>query len=117
MDTQFRDHFLKLWKRYFRSAEQPISYYYTAEVSKKDSSESRDTHRCLVCNLNRVREGHMFIFSKDSPGCQGGRRYSGFSITLRPEFEYFLSCGIPGKVEGERYKKSPDLVREYLKKS
>ncbi|MCS7186282.1 MAG: DUF169 domain-containing protein, partial [Armatimonadota bacterium] len=45
----------------------------------------------------------------------GGRRYLGFSQELRPDFEHFLSHGIPGKVEGERYKKSPELVRELLK--
>jgi hypothetical protein len=33
-----------------------------------------------------------------------------------PDFEYFLSCGIPGKMEGERYKKSPEMVKEYMKK-
>lgn len=32
-----------------------------------------------------------------------------------PNFEYFLSCGIPGKLEGERYKKSPELVNEIMK--
>ena len=40
---------------------------------------------------------------------------SGLPGELRPEFEYFLSYGIPGKMEGERYKKSPELVREALK--
>lgn len=30
-----------------------------------------------------------------------------------PNFEYFLSCGIPGKLEGERYKKTPELVRSW----
>jgi hypothetical protein len=34
---------------------------------------------------------------------------------LRPKFEFFLSCGIPGEMEGERYKKSPGLVSTYLK--
>ncbi len=34
---------------------------------------------------------------------------------MRPNFEYFLSCGIPGELEGERYKKSPELVKEHLK--
>jgi hypothetical protein len=34
-----------------------------------------------------------------------------------PNFEYFLSCGIPGKLEGERYKKSPELVKEAMKKA
>jgi len=28
---------------------------------------------------------------------------------------YFLSCGLPGTVEGERYKKSPELVRAWSK--
>ena len=31
-----------------------------------------------------------------------------------PNFEYFLSCGIPGKLEGERYKKTPELVRSWV---
>jgi hypothetical protein len=34
-----------------------------------------------------------------------------------PNFEHFLSCGIPGVLEGERYKKSPDLVKEFEKRS
>lgn len=46
----------------------------------------------------------------------GGRRYLGFSEELRPDFEYFLSHGIPGRVEGERYKKNPRLVAEFLKR-
>jgi hypothetical protein len=32
-----------------------------------------------------------------------------------PDFEYFLSCGIPGKLDGERYKKTPELVKEAMK--
>lgn len=31
-----------------------------------------------------------------------------------PHFEYFLSYGIPDQLEGERYKKSPELVQEAL---
>jgi len=44
--------------------------------------------------------------------CFGGKRYLGFSDKIMPDFEYFLSCGIPSKLEGERYKKSPELVKE-----
>lgn len=33
---------------------------------------------------------------------------------IRPDFEYFLSCGIPGKMEGEPDKKSPELVKEIM---
>jgi hypothetical protein len=31
-----------------------------------------------------------------------------------PNFEYFLSCGIPEKHEGERYKKTPEMVKEAM---
>ena len=40
----------------------------------------------------------------------------GFSADVMPHFEFFLSCGIPGKVEGERYKKSPEIVRESMRR-
>ena len=115
MEKQLKDSFLNKWKRYFPKAELPIVYYYANEVPEKELEDTRNEHRCLICNLNRVREGHTFIYSAKSPGCPGGRRYSGFSKRLRTNFEYFLSCGIPGKVRGERYKKSPELVKEYLK--
>ena len=54
-------------------------------------------------------------FDVNSVGCFGGKRYLGFSAEIMPQFEYFLSCGIPGELEGERYKKSPDLVKEVMK--
>jgi hypothetical protein len=53
-------------------------------------------------------------FGERDIGCPGGRRYAGFADGLMPNFEYFLSCGIPGRMEGERYKKSPELVREIM---
>ena len=40
--------------------------------------------------------------------------YNMFTQAGSPTFDYFLSCGIPGTVEGERYKKSPELVRAFV---
>ena len=40
----------------------------------------------------------------------------GFLETPMPNIEYFLSCGIPGQMEGERYIKTPELAREYFKR-
>jgi uncharacterized protein (DUF169 family) len=71
--------------------------------------------RCVIGALAEVRKGHSLCFDVDSIGCPGGRRYLGFAEQIMPNFEYFLSCGIPGKLEGERYKKSPELVKEALK--
>jgi hypothetical protein len=62
-----------------------------------------------------VRKGKSMCFDVESIGCFGGKGYLGFSEKLRPNFEYFISCGIPGEMEGERYKKSPELVKELMK--
>ena len=115
MEKQFQASFLSRWQKYFDKTPLPISFFYTDQVSEADKKDSKSEHRCLICNLNRVRQGHSFVYSSGSTGCLGGKRYSGFSQTLRPNFEYFLSCGLPGKMEGERYKQSPELVKEYLK--
>jgi hypothetical protein len=62
-------------------------------------------------------EGDMFKdgYYTHTIGCVGGKRYLGFESKLAPNFEFFLSYGIPGKLEGERYKKSPELVKEHMK--
>ena len=38
----------------------------------------------------------------------------GFFQSPRPKIEYFLSCGIPGEMEKERYIKTPERTREYF---
>lgn len=65
--------------------------------------------------LSKVRRGIPLCFEAASIGCSGGKRYLGFTRDVMPGFEYFLSCGIPGTIEGERYKKSPELVKEMQK--
>lgn len=55
-------------------------------------------------------------FDKTHFGCAGGAYYMGFLESPRPNIEYFLSCGIPGEMEGERYIKTPQLAREYFGK-
>ena len=114
MDSHFHQHFIDQWSKYFPSAELPITYFYTDQPSSINITDSQTVERCLIGNLGRVRQGHPFIYDAHTPGCSGGKRYSGFSHTLRPNFEYFLSCGIPGELEGERYKRDPALVKQYL---
>jgi hypothetical protein len=115
MDAQFKESFVLQWGKYFTGAALPITYYYAEEVSEKDLAASEVVDRCLIGNLLRVRQGFPFVYDAHTPGCSGGKRYTGFSQSLRPNFEYFLSCGIPGELEGERYKRDPGLVEHYLK--
>jgi uncharacterized protein (DUF169 family) len=114
MDAKLKEKFLILWKRYFADAELPVAFYYTDGESHGRRVAADSSNRCLIANLVAVRKGEALRFAADSVGCPGGKRYLGFSDTIRPGFEYFLSCGIPGKMEGERYKKSPELVREVM---
>jgi hypothetical protein len=114
MNTEFQQEFQHQWEKYFNSAELPVAYSYTDKVSATEQADSRDEEHCVVASFKRVRQGHTFVYGPDSPGCLGWKRYTGFSQSLRPKFEYFLSCGIPGEMEGERYKKFPELVSSYL---
>ncbi len=104
-----------LWKKYFNSPELPITFYYTNEEGHADLARPGSIPRCFVAALAAVRKGTSLGFDADSIACLGGKRYLGFTQTIAPDFEYFLSCGIPGKTRGERYKKSPELVRQSMK--
>jgi hypothetical protein len=113
MDKTEKSNFISLWKKYFNDAELPITFYYTNKEGD-DLVLPGTVNRCIIGALLKARTGQPMRFNTESIGCFGGKRYSGFATQIVPNFEYFLSCGIPGKLEGERYKKSPDLVKEVM---
>jgi uncharacterized protein (DUF169 family) len=116
MDVNIRDGFVTLWRKYMGSTELPLVFSYTNQDDIGEAATLPAGHHCLIAALAQVRRGKTLRFDVESVGCAGGRRYLGFSEEIRPEFEYFLSTGIPGKLEGERYKKSPELVREVVER-
>ncbi|MBW1802768.1 MAG: DUF169 domain-containing protein, partial [Deltaproteobacteria bacterium] len=97
-------------------AELPIAFYYTDRNNRGEMVPEPSGHQCLIGVLNKVRNGRSLCFGADSLGCGGAKRYLGYAAEIMPGFEYFLSCGIEGRVEGERYKKSPEIVKEIMKK-
>jgi hypothetical protein len=112
LKTQFQG----LWGKYFGEVELPVCFYYTDNRPPETYMPKQPTgQRCVIGDLSKARSGKDLALNADVVGCGGGKKYLGFAQELRPEFEYFLSYGIPGKMEGERYKKSPELVREVLK--
>jgi uncharacterized protein (DUF169 family) len=115
MDITLKDRLTALWKRFFDGAELPITFYYTKEEERVKPAEPDSVPRCVILAISGVRNGTPLCLDAESIRCFGGRRYLGFSQKLPSDFEYFLSCGTPGKFKGERYKKSPDLVKESLK--
>jgi hypothetical protein len=114
MDADLHDRFSGLWARFFPGAGLPLVFFYTDEPGQGEPPAPPKGHRCLVADLARARRGHSVRFDTAVIGCSGGRRYLGFSRELMPDFEYFLSCGIPGRLDGERYKKTPELVKEFM---
>ena len=115
MDVFFRDKFLTLWKKYFNNAELPITFYYTNQDNRAKSTKPETLPRCIIAAIASVREGKSLYIDSESIKCFGGKRYLGFSREITPDFNYFLSCGIPGKTRGERYVKTPDMVKEITK--
>lgn len=120
MDKDIKEKFLKCWERHFPGASLPIVFFYSTDergAARVKGPKSPMEHRCVIADIARAAKGRSLAFDVGSIGCAGGKRYLGFSEVLRPNFEYFLSYGIPGEMEGERYKKSPELVTEVMKAS
>lgn len=115
MDIILKQKFLELWEKYFNKAELPITFYY--------SETSRGVRRaippkgwgCLICELAKIRKGQSACYTEETLKCGGAKRYLGYTAEMSENFEYFLSCGIPGVVKGERYKQTPEIVLETQK--
>jgi hypothetical protein len=113
LDPGIKSDFAKKWKKYFPGAELPLVFFYTDRIPEEPVHVPEGWH-CLICDLLVARQGDPLYFTADTVGCGGGKRYLGFSPDVRPDFRYFLSCGIPGRLEGERYKSSPELVGKMM---
>ncbi len=114
MKIKLKETFIDLWKKYFGNAELPIAFYYTEGDGGAEWAEKAKGHSCLICELIKVRNGKSLVYDDERIKCGGARRYLGYSEKMRPGFEYFLSCGNE-KIEGERYLRSPELVKEFMK--
>jgi hypothetical protein len=114
MDMALKEKFLTLWKKYFNESPLPVVFYYTDKPSVKPA-KAGSMPRCVIGGIVKVQQGETVVFNVENTGCPGGKSTLGFQKNEMPNFEYFLSCGIPGKVEGERYLKSPELVKAYMK--
>jgi hypothetical protein len=114
MDLTFRNDFLRKWGKYFGDSELPIAFFYTDDPGDTARASLPAKHRCIVCELALVRKGKALAWNVNSLSCGGARRYFGYEHKMRPDFDYFLSTGIPGELEGERYIRTPEMVKELM---
>ena len=107
------------WKQFCKTLglkESPLGIYYTRDKPEGITLKT-GIHLCMIGFLKKARKnGKTVYFDKNHFGCPGGAYYMGFLESPRPDIEYFLSCGIPGQMEGERYVKTPELARKYIEK-
>jgi uncharacterized protein (DUF169 family) len=95
--------------------EHPLVMFYSDGEPRIGIRPKEKGHACMMGLLNRARHnGETVYFDENHFGCEGGAYYLGFRPMPRPKIEYFLSCGIPGEMEGERYIKTPEIAREYF---
>jgi uncharacterized protein (DUF169 family) len=95
--------------------EHPLGVFYSNEEPAKGIRPKGGGRECLIAMLKRARHhGDTVYFDENHIGCLGGAYYMGFRPMSMPKIEYFLSCGIPGEMEGERYIKTPERAREYF---
>lgn len=114
MNTDLKEQFMILWKKYFGNAELPITFWYTEGDGGAEHAIRQKGRSCLICELLKVRNGKPMVYNGDSITCAGAKRYLGYADTIRPGFEFFLSCG-NDKTEGERYIRTPEMVKEFMK--
>jgi len=115
MDSELRDKFTGLWNDYFEGSDLPITFGIGTAKGTTKKVPIPKGWRCLVCDLARIRKGISLTFDQESLSCSGAKFFLGYSRERSPEFRYFLSSGKPGVVEGERYKRTPEIVDEIIK--
>lgn len=115
MDQTLKSKFIESWQKYFDCAPMPVALFYSNKLQNAEPAKSTTSHHCIIADITRVFGGKSLAFNATNMGCGGGLKYCGFANSLRPNFEYFLSYGIEGKMEGERYKKDPETVLKLMK--
>ncbi len=114
MDVTIKEDFINRWKKYFKSAGLPLALFYSDNLKGNTPVKKPNEWRCVICDFRNAINGKDLYFGKDSLGCSGGMRYCGFADQIRPGIEYFLSYGIKGEMEGERYLKTPEIARKAI---
>ncbi len=91
---------------------EPVAVVWADTVDEGTVTYKKDAgHGCVIPLIKKAAfEGKIAAVGRDCTGCRGAAYHFGFIDELGPQFRYFLSTGIPGQLEGEGYKKTPELV-------
>ena len=69
---------------------------------------------CTVMMISAASKGKVTAITDETMPCNGGKAGAGINEFKLGIIEYFLSNGEKGPREGEFYKQTPDLAKEYI---
>ena len=70
---------------------------------------------CVIGHIWRARRKKTAAwFDREHFGCPGGAFYLGFQKPQLEAIVHYVSTGIPGMMEGERYLASPEATRDFF---
>ncbi|MFZ5597889.1 MAG: DUF169 domain-containing protein [Bacillota bacterium] len=96
----------------------PVAIIFTDQKPENCLQFTEGWWGCVISMLSRAAEGKTAVFDRKTSGCLGGGVGLGFGNTYGKfpgGIEYFLSKGRgEGYLEGEAYKKTPELAKCFV---
>ncbi|MCP4755605.1 MAG: DUF169 domain-containing protein [Proteobacteria bacterium] len=94
--------------------QKPIS----REAEEKDEVDWGDVMGKFSCVVAKIRQARMkktaAFFDEERFGCLGGAFYLGFLKPYLNVHPYYISSGIPGMVDGERYVRTHEVAQKFF---
>lgn len=101
---------------YIKLGNEPVAVIKSSTCPEGALQFKEGKWGCVVSMINAAAKGRSAALTEATVACPGGKGGTGFK-PLEPGFiEYFLSVGGKGPKEGEFYKESPELARDYVEK-
>ncbi|MBM3477285.1 MAG: hypothetical protein FJX75_28795 [Armatimonadetes bacterium] len=88
--------------------QEPLAFVYS-DTEPSGFRPEEGKWACILAVMGRARRGETVYFDAEHVGCGGGGYFLGL-CERTPKVEYFVSTGIPGEMEGEHYKQSPEIM-------
>ncbi len=99
---------------------EPVAVIFTDEKPDSAIQFKEGSWGCAIAMFTASARGKIAVFDRKTTGCTGavsGLCFGQAYDQIPGGFEYFLSTGRgEGYPEGEAYKKSPELVRDFVEK-
>lgn len=90
----------------------PVAVLYADQPPEEAVQFVPGRHGCVISLLDAASKGRIAAFTEETTPCPGGKAGLGFK-ELPEGLKNFLSTGTASR-EGEFYKESPELAKEYM---